>query len=106
MFPISSQLKWALREINKQIVANINPEPVIDHLFQDGVITLADYDFLTERHLSRTDRMRRLMTRLHIGGNPTAFVTLLNALKKDYPCHVKKVDQLCLQTGIFNLLLV
>ena len=72
--------------------AAINPDSVLDVLFEKKIIVCNDYQRL--RHVPVTiDRCRDMLLLLHQSPHPQAFIYLRLALIDDYPWLVDEIDQ-------------
>ena len=72
--------------------AAINPDSVLDVLFEKKIIVSDDYQRL--RHVPVTkDRCRDMLSLLHQSPHPQAFIYLRLALIDDYPWLVDEIDQ-------------
>ena len=69
--------------LHKRIVSNVNPAGIINFLFQEGVIGVADVMALQRFRGNPQWQCRKLMNLLHTSANPQAFVQLYAAIKAE-----------------------
>jgi len=65
------------------IISNVNPASIINFLFQEGVISVADVMALQRYRDIPQWQCRKLLTILHASANPQAFVQLYAAIKAE-----------------------
>jgi hypothetical protein len=93
--PTNDELREAYTAHNKDVVDAINADSVVDFLFAAKVLSGADYDLLNDIQ-ERKRKTRKLMSLLHNGKHPEAFIKLHEAIKSDdaYSWLAEKVDDL------------
>jgi hypothetical protein len=75
------RLKRACRKLHCELVAAINASSVLDHLIARGVISADDEELL--QMLGSTEKCRRMLSFLHVGQHPRAFIKLYAVMKKE-----------------------
>ena len=80
------------QEMQPKIVDGVDPNSVEVVLFSKSVISVAEYERLTDIRVRR-DRCQRLMAKLHISSHPQTFIHLRLALLREYSWLVNEVDK-------------
>jgi len=93
------QMDRMANEVLKEVIqgmhvktAAINPDSVLDVLFEKKIIVPDDYERLRPFPVTR-DRCRGMLSLLHQSPHPQAFIYLRLALIDDYPWLVDEIDQ-------------
>ena len=85
-------LKLIFQDRRPLIVAGVNPDPVMDVLFSENVISSDDYCNL-RKVLVPEDRCHDMLERLHSSAHPQAFIHLRLALLDEYSWIVDEIDK-------------
>ena len=89
----NEDLKQLVRDLHLKIVTGVNPDSVMDVLFEKKVISTDDCTRLREAPPTRKDRCRDLLYLLHDSSHPQAFIHLRLALLDDYSWIVDEIDK-------------
>ena len=87
----NEELKEVIQGMHVKIAA-INPESVLDVLFEKKIIISDDYERLSHVPVTR-DRCLGMLSLLHQSLHPQAFIYLRIALIDEYPWLVDEIDQ-------------
>jgi len=82
--------RQVLQQCSEYLIKNVRPQPVIDRLYADGILTADDVDRL-EQEATTSDKIRLLIGMLLRAG-PIAFSSLVTAMKETEQSYV--ADQL------------
>jgi hypothetical protein len=100
----NQQLKGAYKALSERVLQGINANSVVIYLFSKNVLSDEDnYKFACMAE--SPDKTRQLMALLHYRGNPNAFTTLHEAIKKEtsYSWLVEEIENQCKQlTGTMS----
>ena len=76
-------LKLKFRKLHKTMVDDVDPANIMNHLFQDGVISPDDMATLQRIRDDPKRQCTELLIKLQASHNPQAFVQLYLAIKKE-----------------------
>jgi len=85
-------MKQVFQDMHSQIVDSVNPDSVMDKLFEEKVLGIDDYRKLRQFPDSR-ERCRELLSLLHSSSHPHAFEGLRRALCDEYSWIVYEIDK-------------
>jgi len=85
-------LKKLFQDVHSKMVDGINPDSVMDVLFERNVISSDDYSRLRQTPVIE-DRCRDLISRLHKSPHPQAFIHLRLALLNQHSWLVDEIDK-------------
>jgi len=89
-------LKKLFQDVHSKMVDGINPDSVMDVLFEKNVISSDDYSRLFQI-IRQTpvieDRCRDLLSLLHSSSHPQTFIRLRLALLDEYSWLVDEIDK-------------
>ena len=87
----NEELKEVIQGMHVKIAA-INPDSVMDVLFEKKIIVSDDYERLQHVPVTK-DRCRAMLSLLHQSPHPQAFIYLRLALIDEYSWLVDEIDQ-------------
>ena len=85
-------LMHVFKNLNAKIIREVNPDSVIDQLFANDIITVDDYNGLSNVPDPKV-RCRKLCVLLHRSSHPETFIHLREALQDEYPEIVDEIDK-------------
>ena len=89
----NAQLNYAFRKLHDQIINTVNPDQLIDCLYSNEILSAGENATLLEIP-HKMPKTRSMLSILHKGGHPQAFVVLRQAIVecRVYQHLVKEID--------------
>ena len=88
-------LKLKFQKLQRMIVNSVNPNSIVDFLFEEDVIGLVEMQKLQSMDKDPQQQCRYLLNVLHASENPQAFVQLYAAIKEESHLQwlVERIDK-------------